>query len=139
MQMAAFTVLAYYLASSLESYAAGLTLPDQYTARNLTSALRTIVVAAAYLATFLLGANTIGLAGMHGVVCGAPPCDRCTGLTLKIAVYGDQDDTPQRAARPKDTLPKVRITDDVDTVRAAFDALEREALQKAKQRNADKS
>lgn len=62
-QMAAFTLLAYYLASTLESYAAGLTLPDQYTARNLTTALRTVVVAAAYLATFLLGANTVGLAG----------------------------------------------------------------------------
>lgn len=56
------------------------------------------------------------------------------GLTFKIAVYGDQGDAPQRAPQPKDTLPKVRITDDVDTVRAAFDALEREALLKAKQR-----
>lgn len=61
-----------------------------------------------------------------------------TGLTFRIAVYGDQDDTPQRAPRPKDVLPKVRITDDVDTVRAAFDALEREALLKAKRRDADK-
>ncbi len=62
--MAAFTILAYYATTSLESYAVGLSLPDQYTARNLTSALRTIVVAAAYLATFLLGANTLGLAGV---------------------------------------------------------------------------
>lgn len=54
-------------------------------------------------------------------------------------MYGDQDDSPQRAPRPKDVLPKVRITDDVDTVRAAFDALEREALLKAKRRDADKS
>lgn len=58
---------------------------------------------------------------------------------MKIALYGDEDDAAQRASKPKDTLPKLRITDDVDTVRAVFDELEREAAQKAKLRKMEGS
>lgn len=67
------------------------------------------------------------------------PTHTPTGLTLKIALYGDDDDAAQRAPKPKDALPKLRITDDVGTVRAVFDELEREALKEAKKRSVERS
>jgi len=38
-------------------------LPDQFTARNITVTLRTVVRGLAYLLTFLFGANCVGLSG----------------------------------------------------------------------------
>lgn len=121
-QFGALSVGCFYLASYIEGYMLGLDLPDNYTARNIGSALRLTVVGAAYLATFIFSANTLGLAA----------------LTLKLALFGDDDYDAAAADRrraAREAPPKVRVTDDLDAVRAAFDQVEREAAE-AKRRAA---
>ncbi|KAL3141484.1 hypothetical protein ABBQ32_005046 [Trebouxia sp. C0010 RCD-2024] len=66
-QAAFFTYLLFLFSTNISKYFGGQDLPDQYTARNITVTIRTAVGGLAYLATFIFGANALGLAGQ------APP------------------------------------------------------------------
>lgn len=58
-----FTYLLFLFSTNISKYFGGQDLPDQYTARNITVTIRTAVGGLAYLATFIFGANALGLAG----------------------------------------------------------------------------
>lgn len=79
-------------------------LPDQYTARNISITVKTIIRGISYLATFVFAANAIGLAA----------------LTVKLLLFGD-DETVPAATKPLARGPSIRLDSDVEDVIAAFD------------------
>lgn len=73
LQAGFFTYLLFLFSTSISTYFGRQELPDQYTAKNITVTIRTAVGGLAYLATFIFGANALGL----------------TGLALKLAFFPD--------------------------------------------------
>jgi hypothetical protein len=57
----AIFVLLYIISHNIESYVSSITLPEQYTVRQVSVTLKTIVIGMSYLATFIYGANALGL------------------------------------------------------------------------------
>ncbi len=53
----------WLLSTGVDAYFDRQAMPDQYTARNITVTVRTITRGLAYLATFIFGANAVGLSG----------------------------------------------------------------------------
>jgi hypothetical protein len=92
-------------------------LPDAYTARNITVTVRTILQGLTWLATFIFCTNAVGL----------------FGLFVQMSLFPDslREDEEDRAARKaaRDAqgpqLPKVAITANPSDVRRAFDQAER--------------
>ncbi|KAK9908155.1 hypothetical protein WJX75_003460 [Coccomyxa subellipsoidea] len=54
----------YLFATNVDGYFEGQQLPDQYTARNITVTIRTIVRGLSYLITFIFAANAVGLGAL---------------------------------------------------------------------------
>lgn len=65
MQAGVCAYLLYLFSSNVDGYFEGQQLPDQYTARNITVTIRTIVRGLSYLITFLFAANAVGLGGTY--------------------------------------------------------------------------
>ena len=63
LQAGFFTYLLFLFSTSISTYFGRQELPDQYTAKNITVTIRTAVGGLAYLATFIFGANALGLTG----------------------------------------------------------------------------
>ena len=63
MQTGACAYGLYLFATNVDGYFEGQQLPDQYTARNITVTIRTIVRGLSYLITFIFAANAVGLGG----------------------------------------------------------------------------
>ncbi|KAK9811259.1 hypothetical protein WJX72_000726 [[Myrmecia] bisecta] len=78
-QAAFFTYLLFQLSTNVDAYFGRQQLPDQFTARNITVTLRTVIQGLSYLATFIFAANAVGL----------------TGLTLQLLLS-----PPQKSAAP---------------------------------------
>ncbi|QDZ18596.1 hypothetical protein HOP50_02g11000 [Chloropicon primus] len=57
----AISLALFVFSSKLEGYISSIELPDQYTVRQVSITLKTIVVGLSYLACFIYGANTLGL------------------------------------------------------------------------------
>ena len=57
----AISVVLFVLSSKIDGYISSIELPDQYTVRQVSVTLKTIVVGLSYLACFIYGANTLGL------------------------------------------------------------------------------
>ena len=57
----AISLALFLFSSKLDSYISSIELPDQYTVRQVSVTLKTIVVGMSYLACFIYGANTVGL------------------------------------------------------------------------------
>ena len=53
----------WLLSTGVDAYFDRQAMPDQFTARNITVTVRTITRGLAYLATFIFGANAVGLSG----------------------------------------------------------------------------
>lgn len=53
----------WQLATRIDGYFGAQEMPSQYTARNITITLRTIVTGLSYLATFIFSFNSVGLMG----------------------------------------------------------------------------
>lgn len=105
-QACAIAAVLYYLSTSLDAAMVAKGLPDTYTARQITVTVRTIISGLAYLATFIFAANGLGL----------------TALTVKLLVVGDDEPAAKpKPRKPKDTLPKVGLTSDLEDVMKAFD------------------
>lgn len=85
LQAGFFTYLLYLFSTSISTYFGRQELPDQYTAKNITVTIRTAVGGLAYLATFIFGANALGL----------------TGLALKLALFPDTANNPGKDASEK--------------------------------------
>lgn len=96
----------YIFATKMDGVFFSVELPDQYTARNVSVTVRTIVRGLVYLATFIFAANGIGLAA----------------LTLKLFIFGDDEPsrTPDKPKIP-DNIPKVGLTSNPEDVMRAFD------------------
>ena len=58
--------LLYLFSSRLDGYFDSQQVPSQFTARNITLTVQTIVRAVSYLFTFICGVNTLGLTGAPG-------------------------------------------------------------------------
>ncbi|BDA45070.1 hypothetical protein COCOBI_06-5500 [Coccomyxa sp. Obi] len=63
-QAGGFAYLLFLFTSTVDGYFDGQQLPDQYTARNITITIRTIVRGLAYLCTFIFAANAVGLGAL---------------------------------------------------------------------------
>ncbi|EIE21091.1 hypothetical protein COCSUDRAFT_33788 [Coccomyxa subellipsoidea C-169] len=63
-QAGVFAYLLYLFSSNVDGYFERQPLPDQYTARNITVAISTIVRGLSYLITFIFGANAVGLSAL---------------------------------------------------------------------------
>lgn len=105
-QALAIAAVLYFFATTLDTAMSTANLPDQYTVRSIAVTLRTIVTGLAYLATFIFGANGLGLAA----------------LTLKLAIYGDEEAIPaEKKSKIPDNLPKVSLTSHPEDVMRALD------------------
>jgi hypothetical protein len=101
----------YFLTIKLDSLILSRDLPDQYTARNITITVRTILRGIMYLVTFMFAANGVGL----------------SALTLKLLIFGDDEPSAAEARAAAEqraklkSLPKISLTSDIDDVMRAFD------------------
>ena len=90
-QASFFTYLLFLFSTNISKYFGGQDLPDQYTARNITVTIRTAVGGLAYLATFIFGANALGLAGQFAALAvlhrSVVHC-ACTGCAFWYAALG---------------------------------------------------
>ncbi|KXZ56700.1 hypothetical protein GPECTOR_1g630 [Gonium pectorale] len=89
-------------------------LPDAYTARNITITVRTILLGLCYLATFIFAANGVGLAGLSVQL-----------LLFPDSVQQEDEEEQEDASSRGPQLPKVRITSNPKDLRAAFNEAER--------------
>jgi len=102
--------LFYLLSTVVDDYFAGQNLPSQYTARNITLLIQSVVRGLVYLITFIFGANATGLAA----------------LAVQLVVDPEGVDKGLDQPRPKrEILPKVKVTDDLGSIKRAFKEAER--------------
>ncbi len=57
----------WLVSTGVDAYFDRQALPNQYTVRNITVTIRTVTQGLAYLATFIFGANAVGLTGARRV------------------------------------------------------------------------
>lgn len=102
--------LFYLLSKVVDDYFAHQDLPLQYTARNITLLIQSVVRGLVYLITFIFGANATGLAA----------------LAIQLVVDPDGVDRGLDQPKPKrEILPKVKVTDDLGSIKRAFKEAER--------------
>lgn len=94
-----------FFATKVDSAVLSSPLPDQYTARNLAITVRTIIRGLVYLAAFIFAANGVGLAA----------------LTLKLVIFGDDEEVVEEKGSELPALPKIGLTSNIDDVMRAFD------------------
>lgn len=104
-QAAVICYFLYLLSTNVDAYFAKQDLPTQYTARNIAILIQTVGRGLVYLATFIFGANAVGVGAL--------------GLALVVAPeWVNSGGRPQ--GRKEEKLPDVKITDDIFTLRRAF-------------------
>ena len=97
--------LFYLLSRVVDDYFLHQDLPSQYTARNITLLIQSVVRGLVYLVTFIFGANATGLAA----------------LAVQLVLDPEGVDRGLDQSRPKkEILPKVKVTDDLGSIRRAF-------------------
>eukprot|EP00891_Asterochloris_glomerata_P004812 jgi/Astpho2/4812/Aster-x0214 len=84
------TYLLYQLSTNVNGFYSTQALPDAYTARNISITVRTVAQGLAYLATFIFGANTLGLTGLAVQLAFWPDADKPD--LSKLPVEADQKD-----------------------------------------------
>lgn len=109
--------LFYLLSRVVDDYFAHQNLPSQYTARNITLLIQSVVRGLVYLVTFIFGANATGLAA----------------LAVQLVIDPEGVDRGLDQPRPKpEKLPKVKVTDDMGSIKRAFKEAERMGRDDAK-------
>lgn len=102
----------YLLSRFVDDYFVHQELPDQYTARNVTLLIQSVVRGLVYLVTFIFGANATGLAAL--------------AVQLVVDPEGvDRGFEGERVVKKREVLPKVKISDDIGSLRRAFKEAER--------------
>jgi len=102
----------YMLSRFVDDYFVHQELPDQYTARNVTLLIQSVVRGLVYLVTFIFGANATGWAAL--------------AVQLVVDPEGvDRGFEGERVVKKKEVLPKVKISDDIGSLRRAFKEAER--------------
>jgi hypothetical protein len=79
-QAGGFAYLLFLLSQGVDGYFEGQAMPEQYTAHNITVAIRTIVRGLSYLCTFIFAANAVGLSGEKAPLPGSAPLLFCSAL-----------------------------------------------------------
>ncbi len=116
-QAATICYLLYLLSTNVDGFFEKQELPSQYTARNITVLIQTVVRGLVYLATFVFGANAVGLAALGVAITVAPEW-------VKAMEGGPRQ-------KQEKTLPDVKITDDIYSLRRAFKEAEEMGRRKA--------
>jgi hypothetical protein len=101
----------YLLSRVVDDYFLHQDLPAQYTARNVTLLIQSVVRGLVYLITFIFGANATGLAAL--------------AVQMVVDPEGVDRGLDQRVPKKKEVLPKVKVTDDIGSLRRAFKEAER--------------
>ena len=102
----------YLLSRFVDDYFVHQELPDQYTARNVTLLIQSVVRGLVYLVTFIFGANATGLAAL--------------AVQMVVDPEGvDRGFEGERVVKKREVLPKVKISDDIGSLRRAFKEAER--------------
>lgn len=102
--------LFYLLSRVVDDYFAHQDLPSQYTAQNITLLIQSVVRGLVYLVTFIFGANATGLAA----------------LSIQLVIDPEGVDRGLDQPKPKkEALPKVKVTDDMGSIKRAFKEAER--------------
>lgn len=115
-QTTAVAVVLYVVTTKADGFLYDQTLPDQYTARNITVTLRTAAVGTMYLATFIFSANAVGL----------------FAFATQLLLFPDsfkQDDAAAAPLVPSSSepqLPKVGYRTQPQELKRTFDSLERQ-------------
>ncbi|KAL6766844.1 hypothetical protein ACKKBG_A37605 [Auxenochlorella protothecoides x Auxenochlorella symbiontica] len=106
LQASGLCVAMFYLSRSVDAFFLNQAVPDQVIAQKVSQVVATGVRCCAYLATFLVGANAVGLAG----------------LTVQLLLFGPQEDegAAKGGAPGGPSLPKVSVVDDIGAIRRAF-------------------
>eukprot|EP01023_Acetabularia_acetabulum_P041259 TRINITY_DN4014_c0_g1_i1.p1 TRINITY_DN4014_c0_g1~~TRINITY_DN4014_c0_g1_i1.p1 ORF type:complete len:297 (-),score=39.32 TRINITY_DN4014_c0_g1_i1:492-1322(-) len=106
-QAGGIAFLLYLAANSIDSTLGMADLPDQYTARNIAVSVRTVIRGLVWLATFIFGANSLGL----------------LLLTFQLIVdpEGKWEKRGIEAEIKKQELPKISLTSDPSEVKRAFE------------------
>lgn len=102
----AICLVLYWLTANVDTRLMAVELPDQYTARNVVVTLRTVVIGIMYLATFVFGANCVGL----------------LGLSVQLVIdptKGEPDVAPGEPGLPQ--RRKISLTMNPSELRRAFD------------------
>lgn len=116
-QAGAICYLLFLLSTHVDGYFERQSLPEQYTAHNITVLVQTIVRGLAYLVTFIFGANTLGL----------------TALSVQLLLFPDSL-ASTRAPNPKaERLPSVSVTDNIFDLRRAFEEAEAQGRRQAEE------
>lgn len=104
-QAGAFCYGFFLLSRVVDDYFAHQDVPSQYTARNITLVIQSVGRGLVYLVTFIFGANATGLAA------------------LAIQLVVDPEGVDRGLDQPrekKDVLPRVKLTDDLGSIKRAF-------------------
>lgn len=104
-QAGAFCYAFFLLSQVVDDYFSHQDVPSQYTARNITMVIQSVVRGLVYLVTFIFGANATGLAA------------------LAIQMVVDPEGVDRGLDQPrekKEALPKVKLTDDLGSIKRAF-------------------
>ena len=102
----------YLLSRFVDDYFVHQELPDQYIARNVTLLIQSVVRGLVYLVTFIFGANATGLAAL--------------AVQMVVDPEGvDRGFEGERVVKKREVLPKVKISDDIGSLRRAFKEAER--------------
>lgn len=106
------------MSTAVDDYFARQSIPDQYTARNITLLIQSVVRGLVYLAVGIFGANATGLAAL--------------GIQLIVNPDGvDKTFSVGKTTSPQEKLPSVKVTDNIADIKRAF----REAENMAKREN----
>lgn len=116
-QAGAICYLLYLFSTVVDNYFAQQELPSQYTARNITLLIQSVVRGLVYLATFIFGANATGLAAL--------------GVQLIVDPDGVERGLQGKKGKGEE-LPSVKVTDDISSIRRAFKQAEKIGEKRAK-------
>ena len=96
--------LLYLVSTAVDDYFARQSVPDQYTARNITLLIQSVVRGLVYLAVGIFGANATGLAAL--------------GIQLVVNPDGvDKTFSVGKATSTQEKLPSVKVTDNISDIK----------------------
>ena len=99
--------LLYLVSTAVDDYFARQSVPDQYTARNITLLIQSVVRGLVYLAVGIFGANATGLAAL--------------GIQLVVNPDGvDKTFSVGKATSTQEKIPSVKVTDNISDIKRAF-------------------
>lgn len=110
-QAAVIFSLLWTFTSQVSDYFDAKMVPVNPLAAKVTNSVKTIAEGLAYLLTFIFGANAVGL----------------VALAVQLALFPGCVSTPQAKEVDPKALPKINITDDLYSIRKAFEEVQKQS------------